>query len=105
PAVISGPCQLWVLALQLCEDARWNDSGANQIVAHGRRPLSGKLQVGVFLAHAVGMAEYPDVGVTALPRSDEMVECGAAILVYPSLVNAEIHAVSTRRIDAWACQF
>jgi hypothetical protein len=32
--VVRGPRQLRVFTLGLCEDARWNDTGTDQIIAH-----------------------------------------------------------------------
>src|SRR5690242_18665600 len=45
------------------------------------------------------MAEQPDVGVTALPFANQLVERRAALLADPALVEAEIHHVSARQVD------
>src|SRR4029077_7462946 len=95
---IGSPRQLRIFTLGLSEDARRNDTGTDEVIAHGRRALARKLEVGILLADRVGVAEQPDVGVAAFPRLDQLIEGGAAVLVHPGLVEAELHDISPRRI-------
>src|SRR5947209_12772439 len=57
PHVIGGPLKLRVLALDLCEQPGRDDARAGKIIAHRRRSLLRKLEIGVFPADRVGMAE------------------------------------------------
>src|ERR1051326_2303758 len=98
PHVVGSPLELLVLALDLRHKPGWDDARADEIIAHRRRSLLRKLEIGVFLADRVGVTEQPDIGVAALPLSDHLVEGSAALLVHPGLVEAEIHDVSARRV-------
>jgi hypothetical protein len=43
-----------------CREARREDAGAQQIVAHGRRAVDRKLEVHVFFPNGIGVADDLD---------------------------------------------